>query len=241
MPKKPKTTTPLRQVRQCSGLSQKEFASLVGINPHLYHSLELGRASLTVENAYRTFEHTGAAPSTLDHRRNAIALAADGSPYSEKAWKAWQKYLGKEHLHWQQTNHLLGWTHFVCDIARKQGRLRLAQRALARALKTLAIDCGLEPAIKEELVKIKMRTNLPYTYGVLRNNKLLASAVGFKDITHKGGVTIYDDAVWEGTVTSSVSWDPFGWCPPQVTQRLKPLPLRTQPSTPQKSSKSPGT
>jgi transcriptional regulator with XRE-family HTH domain len=233
MAKRPKQLTPLRQVRQCSGLSQKEFASLVGINPHLYHSLELGRVSLTDENADRIFDHTGAAPTRLDHRRSAIALAADGHPYSQKAWESWRKYLGKEYLHWQQTNHLLDWTHFVCDIARKQGRLRLAQRALARALKTLAIDCGLEPAIKEELAKIKMRTNLPYTYGVLRNSELLAKAVGFKDITHKGG-----DEIWEGTVTSSVSWNPFGWCPPQVTQRLKPLlQLRTRPSTARKSLK----
>src|SRR5258708_39689409 len=118
MAKKPKTTTPLRQVRECSGLSQKEFASLVGINLHLYHSLELGRASLTEENAYRIFEHTGAAPTRLDHRRSAVAFAADGHPYSKKAWKAWRKYLGKEQLHWHQTNHLLHWTHFVCDIAR---------------------------------------------------------------------------------------------------------------------------
>ncbi len=241
MAKRPKQMTPLRQVRKCSDLSQKEFAGMVGINPHLYHSLELGRASLTEENAYRIFDHTGAAPSTLDHRHSAIAFAADGHPYSERAWKSWQKYLGKEHLHWQQTDHLLNWTHFLCDIARKQGRLRLAQRALARALKTLAIDCGLEPAIKEELGEIKIRTNLPFTYGVLRNNKFLASAVGFKNITHKGGETVYDDAIWEGTVTSYVRWDPFGWCPPEVTKRLKPLPLRTRPSKPQKSSKSPST
>ena len=223
MPKKPKTTTPLRQVRECSGLSQKKFASLVGINPHLYHSLELGRASLTVENAYRTFEHTGAAPSTLDHRRNAIALAADGSPYSEKAWKAWQKYLGKEHLHWAQTNPLLNWSHFLCDIARKQGRLRLMQRALANALKTIASNCGLEPAINEELGKIKLRTNLEFKYGALRKNKSLAKAVGFKDKTHKNGEIIDDDAVWEGTITTSVRWDPFGFCPLELTKRLKPL------------------
>jgi transcriptional regulator with XRE-family HTH domain len=235
MAKRPKQMTPLRQVRKCSGLSQNKFASMVGINLHLYHSLELGRASLTEANAYRIFDHTGAAPSTLDHRHSATAFAADGHPYSEKAWKAWRKYLGKEHLHWQQTDHLLNWTHFLCDTARKQGRLRLAQRALARALKTVAIDCRLEAAIEEELGKIKMRTTLPYTYGVLRNNKLLASAVGFKDIPHKEGETIHDDAIWEGTVTSSVRWDPFGWCPPEVTKRLKLLPLRTRPSKPRKS------
>src|SRR5258708_33203805 len=107
MAKKPKTTTPLRQVRECSGLSQKEFAGMVGINPHLYHSLELGRASLTGENAYRIFDHTGAAPSTLDHRHSAIAFAADGHPYSENALKAWQKYLAEQHLHWHRTDHYL--------------------------------------------------------------------------------------------------------------------------------------
>ena len=225
MAKKPKTTTPLRQVRECSGSSQKEFASLVGINLHLYHSLELGRALLTEENAYRIFDHTGAAPSTLDHRRNAIARAADGNPYSEKAWKAWRKYLGNEHLHWAQTNHLLNWTHFLCDMARKQGRLRLMQRALASALKIVASNSGLEPAINEELEKIKLRTNLPFTYGALRKSKALAKAVGFKDGTHKKGKTIYDNEVWQGTVTRSVRWDPFGFCPPDLTKRLKPLRL----------------
>src|SRR5258708_27885328 len=95
MAKKPKTTTPLRQVRECSGLSQKEFASLVGINPHLYHSLELGRASLTGENAYRIFDHTGAAPSTLDHRHSAIAFAADGHPYSKRLGNPGRSTWGK--------------------------------------------------------------------------------------------------------------------------------------------------
>lgn len=223
MAKRPKQTTPLRQVRECSGLSQKEFASLVGINLHLYHSLELGRASLTEENAYRIFDHTGAAPSTLDRRCNGIALAADGSPYSDKAWKAWQKYLGKEHLHWAQTNHLLNWAHFLCDIARKQGRLRLMQRTLANALKAAASNCGLEPAIKDELGKTKLTTSLPFTYGALRKNKSLAKAVGFKEGTRKNGEAIDDDAVWEGTITRPVRWDPFGFCPPELTKRLKPL------------------
>jgi len=222
MAKQPKQTSPLRQVRECSGLSQKEFAHLLGINPHLYHSLELRRASLTEENAYRVFDHTGAAPSTLDPRRNAIARAVDGAPYSDKAWKAWQKYLGKERLHWAQTNHLLNWTHFLCDMARKKGQLRLMQRALANALKTIARNSGLEPALNEELKKIKLRTNLEFKYGALRKNKSLAKAVGFTDKTHKNGQTIYDDEAWEGTVTRSVRWDPFGFCPPELTKRLKP-------------------
>ena len=108
-------------------------------------------------------------------------------------------------------------------MARKQGRLRLMQRALANALKTIASNFGLEPALNEELGKIKLRTNLPFRYGALRKNKALAKAVGFKDRTHKNGETIYDDEIWEGTVTRSVRWDPFGFCPPELTKRLKPL------------------
>ncbi len=97
------------------------------------------------------------------------------------------------------------------------------QRALAKALKTVASNCGLEAAINEELAKIELRTNLPFTYGALRKNKSLAKAVGFKDKTHKNGQTIYDDEVWEGTVTTSVRWNPFGFCSYKLTKRLKPL------------------
>ena len=222
MAKRPKRMTPLRHVRQCSGLSQKKFANLVGINLHLYHSLELGRARLTEENAYRIFDHTGAAPSTLDHRHSKIARAVDG-PYSETSWNAWQKYLRKEYLHWPQTKHLVDWTHFLCDIARKQGRLRVLQRALARALRTIAADCGLEQAIQEELKDKVSKTNFRATYGTLRNNKSLAKTVNFEDRSHKSGEPIADDAVWEGVVKCSLRWDPFGHCPVELTKRLKPL------------------
>src|SRR5258708_4342367 len=163
MAKHPKRLTPLRQVRLASGLHQREFAATVGIKYDLYQSLELGRTPLTAENALRIFDHTGAVPGTLDHKSSENAVAADGKPYSESAWKSWTKYLENEHLHWALTNHLLNWTHFLCDVARKNGRLRQAQRALARALKTVAIDCELEQAIKEELRKTKVKSNLEYT------------------------------------------------------------------------------
>jgi hypothetical protein len=223
MRKTPKKQTPVRQVRVGTGFGQKEFADLVGIKYDLYQSLELGRASLTEENALRIFDHTGALPGTLDHNSSTVALAADGKPYSKEAWEAWNRYLGKEDLHWVQTTHMLKWTHFLCDVARKQGRLRQTQRALARALKTVATDCGLEPAIKLELSKIKVKWDSDYTYGQLRNSKLLADAVGFKDRTHKGGIPIPDEEKWECTFRASLRWDPFGFCAEEITDRLKPL------------------
>src|SRR6478609_8604705 len=107
MAMKPKTCTPLRQVRLASGLSQREFAERVGIRYELYHSLELGRAALTEVNAGRIFDATGVAPSTLEPKRNRGALALNGKPYSQETWRSWQRYIKSEPDEWPQVLDLL--------------------------------------------------------------------------------------------------------------------------------------
>jgi hypothetical protein len=194
----------------------------VGISYELYHSLELGRAALTQANADRIFDCTGVAPTTLDPKRSRCALAFDGKPYSQEAWQSWQRYIENEADEWPQVTQLLNWTHFLCDVARKAGQLRQTRKALVRALRNIANECGLERVINDELGKIRISSVWRFSYGELRKSPLLADLVGFKDRAYKDGKIVGGEEIWEKTRTWSPQWDPCHSCPVEVTARLKP-------------------
>jgi len=211
-------------VREASGLKQKEFADLIGLGRHLYEKLEEGRARLTPENALLIFEQTGAIPTSLDHRTSSVPLSIKGRTYSGASWRSRRKYLARfERIAWPIATYLVKWTHFLLDAAEKNGKLKQTHRALARALREVAADCGLEAVVLRELARTKLRVKLDFTYGDLRKGKLLAKAVGFVNQEYRNGKIICDDEKWEGTVTSPVRWDPSGYFPEELAQGLEPL------------------
>ena len=232
MQNQPKKLTPLRQVRLASKLSQKKFAHLVGIKYDLYQSLELGRVGLTDANAYKVYLATGAEPSSLDPSRSTRAMYANepGDPYSAQTWAAWQR--AKPIIEGgvsTQMKDLIGWTHFLCDVAARNGKSWEVHSELAQALADCATNLGLDKAIADALKRLVIITPVRYQYGELRRNPALAGAVGFKD--RQCG----DEHPWTKTLMDPARWDPFGRLPAVVAAKLSSL---TPPSNHKKSEKS---
>jgi hypothetical protein len=80
-------------------MSQKEFAEYLGMGIHLYHSLELGRVTLTKESGQAVALRTGATPESLNHETSKMALDAENKPYTQESWNMWQN--NQEHRQWQ--------------------------------------------------------------------------------------------------------------------------------------------
>jgi transcriptional regulator with XRE-family HTH domain len=137
MARNPKAITPLRLLRKSTGLTQKEFADLVGIKIENYNKLERGLSKLTRQNLIRIYHATGVWWKSLDPKTNSQPLInAAKKPYSREFWNVWRKYgrPRRDHDAWLLVKDLLGWTHFLCDVARKEGKLWDLHSALAKAL-----------------------------------------------------------------------------------------------------------
>jgi transcriptional regulator with XRE-family HTH domain len=233
----PKKLTPLKQVRLASKKSQKEFADLAGIKYDLYQSLELGRVGLTEANAYKIYLATGVEPSSLDPSRSTRAMYANepGDPYSEKAWAAWQRAKPIiEGAVSTQMKDLIGWTHFLCDVAARNGKAWEVHTELTQALADCATNLGLDKAIADALKRLVIITPVRYQYGELRRNPALAAAVGFKDSNRRHGKTPTNKDWWTRTLVDPARWDPFGRLPETVAAKLSSL---TPPTNHKKSQK----
>ncbi len=235
MAKTPQTVTPLRQLRLFTGHSQKEFARLVGIRFQNYSKLERGLSTLTRKNAYRIYLLTGALRASLDHRGSQLPETHNGKPYSKQYWEWWRewKHTHLEQVTWGLVKDLLGWTHFVCDVARKEGKLTELHSLLASALTSCCAECGLGAALSRELRTVKLTMKVSRRYAEPRRNKRLAADFGFKDTTYKEGRIVTNDDVWQGIVSERAYWEPWGWFPKALAERLEPLrdgsPHRTGP------------
>jgi hypothetical protein len=208
-----------------TGHSQKEFAKLVGIRFENYNKLERGLSTLTTKNGHRIHQVTGALRSSLDHRSSQFPQTDSGKPYSSEYWQWWSEW--KKQVHepgkWGLVRDLLGWTHFLCDVARKEGKLTELHSALAYALSSCGFECGLESAVNRELRQIKLTMNVSRRYGELRRNKRLAAEFRFTDREYHNGHIVTDDEIWEGTVSERAFWEPSGWFPKALRDMLEPL------------------
>jgi transcriptional regulator with XRE-family HTH domain len=212
--RKPKNETPLRQVRLASGRSQKEFAVYLGLNPHLYHSLELGRVKLTRDKANCIAQKTGVAPESLDPKTRRLALSMDGGPYTKDSWKSWQD--GRSWWPWQRVKDLLQWTTFLCKIADQEGRLAELCFELCDCLTKARDKFNLDSVVERELIRTKARMGFLCKYGDLRANRELAQRMGFRDEDSK----VPDDRVWNKVITYTPSWSPHSLLPPELAKRF---------------------
>jgi transcriptional regulator with XRE-family HTH domain len=213
--RKPKKETPLRQVRRSSGQSQKAFAAYLGMNLHLYHSLELGRAKLTHKNAKLIAQKTGANPQSLDPTTSSLALSVDGGPYKPNTWKMWQ--FSPFFWQWSRVLDLLRWTELLCKIAAREGKLSEIYFDLCDSLTRAKEKFDLDGVINQELAGTKARMGIICTYGDLRINTELARRVGFSE----GEENFSDDTIWSKAFTYTPSWSPHSLFPPELAKRFQ--------------------
>ena len=230
MAKYPEKLTPLRQVRDAIGLSQNDFADLVGIKYDLYQSLELRRAGLTEANAYKIYIATGATPDSLDHRRSSRAMSVNepGDPYSAQTWAGWKRSKPIiEDCMSDLLKDVIEWTQFLCDLATRHGKAWDLHIELAQVLSDCATNFELQNAIANELKQLKLTTKVTYTYGELRRNPALAAAVGYKDTNYRKGRVITNEDYWTATLVDPVRWEPSGPFPKVLAAKLSAKGLPT--------------
>jgi|ERR1044071_1343754 transcriptional regulator with XRE-family HTH domain len=212
--RKPKSETPLRQVRLASGLSQKEFAAYLGLGVDLYHSLELGRVTLTKQKAQSIALKTGADPQSLDPKASKLAIGDDNEPYTARTWKALQR--GKSLWPWAKVEAVIQWMEFLCRIAEREHKLTELCFELSDCLTKARDNVGLRSVVMCELGRTNATMGVASDYGYLRANKMFAKKVGFTDANN----LVPDNAVWSGQFSYTPSWSPCSMLPPELAEKF---------------------
>jgi transcriptional regulator with XRE-family HTH domain len=212
--RKPKKTTPLRQVREASGLSQKQFADYLGLGQHLYHSLELGRVGLSKDNAETISQKTGATPESID-RECDQARDFSGRPYTSTSWIVWQK----RGLDWigpmRRVRNVLDWIEFLSVIAEREKKINEFSFDLADAVTKVMDKFDLRRPVELELARSKVKVGLICTYGDLRRDGKLAKKAEFEDDPN-----VPDDARWDRRISYVAAWEPQAAFPFEVAERV---------------------
>lgn len=84
MPRKPKHGHPIRQLRNIIGVSQRDFARLLGLSSSALQRIELGSLKLSERVAYQIAAVTGANPRTL----STSLKSHSGGPYRKEHYEA---------------------------------------------------------------------------------------------------------------------------------------------------------
>jgi len=212
--KKAKKETPLRQLRFASGRTQKAFAAYLGLKFDLYHSLELGRAKLTLDKARSIAQKTGASPESLNPEVSRLALNIEGRPYTNDSWERWQN--GRNLWPWQRVIDLLQWTEFLCKIAERQDKLLEICFELCDCLTKAKDKFDLGKIVRDELAHTEARMGFFCKRSDLRDNKELARQLHFDEAERD----FPDDGVCGKVITYSPTWSPHSLLPPELANRF---------------------
>jgi transcriptional regulator with XRE-family HTH domain len=187
MPRKPKTRTAVRLVREATGMTMKEFAAFLGLNLNTYQSLELGRLELGPERAYEIRRATGA---KVFNPRATVVLDHENRPYTKKSFDKWHGPKSKRPdanaTGQQRTQQLAGWIEVLMEAAERSGNLDAVFLRIAERVTAIREEFGLETETTKLLKARPMFTTYGgkgsgLTYGYLRDNPEVAKALGFKD------------------------------------------------------------
>lgn len=184
MPRKPRFSHPVRQVRTCLGLSQTDFAKLIGCSTVAVQRIENGSLRLSPQRAITILEATGADPVSLLEGPDALALDTRGLPYTKEAHTFSQKvpgYDGKEMR--QLLLKLFHQLQLLLVASNRGGRLKtyVVNSTLQNALKNLADDFDLTKIIHRILIEGGHSEKRIYCVGDLRKFSDYARILGFTD------------------------------------------------------------
>jgi transcriptional regulator with XRE-family HTH domain len=205
--RKPKKSTPIRQVREATGKSQKEFAHFLGIGVHLYHSLELGRVGLSRRRAESISQKTGATPISLDPSTSKEPRDLSGNLYTPHSWEAWNGRHGFRGAK-DRIQNVLDWARFLGEVADEENKLTELSFELADCLTNAMEKYDLRPAVEHKLARKKETINFMSDYGHLRRNQEFAKEIGFSDDKN-----IPDDEVFCKVIKRPIKWDPQSYFP----------------------------
>lgn len=217
MPRKPKTITPLRVLREATGMSQRRFAALVGMGLQNYSKVERG-SPLTREKALQISVVTGAMPDSLRSPSKLPAVFGTDRLYTTQDYAAFKS--GKSAMRpsyspprGEREKHLAGWIEILLEAADKRGMAEQVFAEICDGLTRIRREFGLERETDAVLKSRAQNRILSLPVGVLRGNQTLARLFKFKPRPNE-----YDDDVREFHSEQFQPWEPIS-TPPQPAPR----------------------
>src|ERR1039458_4258684 len=165
MPRKPRVTHPLRDIRHALNMTQQAFAKFVGCSAIAIQRIEnRSMKKMSREMADRILEATGANPFELLAGRKAVDVK--GQPYSKQSFDEYQSWL-KTNLYDRQYyhGHLARYLELLLIASERAGQLKLhcVNAALQHSFARIGEDFGLKNNIHGHLIeqgKIRKRVYL---------------------------------------------------------------------------------
>jgi len=190
--KNPVPVPALRQVRDATGLSQPEFAQLVGVSAPYIQAIELGQRGPNRDFVQSVADKTGAwSKSILENWGTAVDIR--GQPYTKESYRWFtsgekEGAAGRENISTvndSEMKKLLDSVIRIVRAAEEVGKAAVAMNMLREELLQFGWRALNVPAIENGL-RIQFATVGRLTFGMLRSDKELAAKVGFiDDPTHK--------------------------------------------------------
>ena len=183
MPRKPRVSHPLRDIRHALNMTLQVFAKFVGCSAIAIQRIEnRSMKKMSREMADRILEATGANPFELLAGRKAVDVK--GQPYSKQSFDEYQSWL-QTNLYDRQFyhGHLARYLELLLIASERAGQLKLhcVNAALQHSFARIGEDFGLKNNIHGHLIeqgKIRKRV---YLVRDLRKFPDYARIIGFQD------------------------------------------------------------
>jgi len=184
MPRKPRFSHPVRQVRTCLGHSQQSFAKLVGCSSITVQRIENGNLKLSKKLAYKISEATAANARSLLSRGSASAMDMGGEPYSKASLEFLKNVLPitEDELRFY-LHKLVNYLELLLIASNRAGKFKTygVNAAVQESFSKIAEDFSLEESIRQFLIEQRSVTKRIYRVCDLRKYPEFARLIGYQD------------------------------------------------------------
>jgi transcriptional regulator with XRE-family HTH domain len=182
MPRKPRVTHPLRDLRTVLNMTQPAFAKFVGCSAITIQRIENRTLKMSHVLADKILEATGVNPRELAAGRKAVDV--EGNPYTKQSYEDYKKWI-------EQTHHGIDYYRFhlsrLLDLllisSERAGHAKLhsVNAALGNAFEKIAEDFSLRKNIDGFLIENGFVRKRTYLVRDLRKFPEYARIIGYKD------------------------------------------------------------
>jgi transcriptional regulator with XRE-family HTH domain len=182
MPRKPRVTHPLREIRSALNMTQPAFAKLVGCKAISIQRIEGRTLRMSQKLADKILEATGANPAELRAGRKAVDLF--DRPYTKQSYETYKDWLEKSQHSLDYYNfHLTRFIQLLLISSERAGQAKLHSvvAALQNSFAKIADDFDLKKNIYGFLIERGHVRKRIYLVRDLRKFPKYADLIGFKD------------------------------------------------------------
>lgn len=182
MPRKPRVTHPLRDLRNCLNMTQPAFAKFVGCSAITIQRIENRTLKMSHILADKILEATGVNPSELAAGRKAVDVK--GNSFTKQSYEDYQKWiLDSGHSVEYYQSQLVRFVELLLISSERAGQAKLHSvvAALQNAFAKIAEDFDLTKNINGFLIEKGLIRKRTYLVRDLRKFPEYARRIEFKD------------------------------------------------------------